>query len=1396
MAEIVGTSGDDTLEGTSGDDVINGDAGNDILVGYDGDDTLIGGDGYDTFYGGLGVDTYDGGDGYDTVNFAYINGTSAQILIDDMVVDAGAGTATFSGITETFTGIEQFYLGDGDDTFVGSAGDDFVYGNAGVDNLSGGDGNDTFIGGDGNDYLKGGDGIDALYGDAGNDTLLGGAGGDDLWGGDGDDYLEGGEGRDYIYAGAGNDVIAVTSWGDEAYDSISGGDGIDTLLIGSLPDDLIYYFYFSLNGVERIEAAFAENASAGNSVRIDLSGSLLRYNDISQIVSNAHDAETEHFDITIGMDSSVELDLSAWQFDANWNDLGPGGALGDHIYIYGDNDSETMIGSSMGDTIDGRDGDDTLRGGGGNDLLTGGYGDDRFEFASGDGNDTITDFSVSNDLIAIDGRSESEVDAAFAARTTDGADTIIAFDDGDSIRLKGVAAGDLTRAQVILVPVSTEIPGDASSEATIIRGETFSSTIEDTSDSDWLRFSVSADEYFVMELSATEGWSSLSAGIRDSDGNLLSLSYSRLEQYIDYDADKQVFIFKHLPAGDYFLDLQASRATDYTIQARTLDDAYSANTLTSAHIALGETLESTFAFGSDRDWIGFDGAEGQILRFTLPAPSGGLDGYGIQLYDANGDYASGNTSTNPVTGEQYFTFEVPSTGHYFLGLYGSITQVFDVPYSVSMSGIVDIPADTGTSLSLTQAGVSVLEEFEVAGDSDWIAIDIAGPQTIRFTATGYETLYTNYIQLAFYDENGTFIGAGQTEYDSDGNPVGNGLLNADHAGRYYVAVSSSLDRAGFYSLSASPLEYGTPVPTSDGTSVFVGAPIYNSAAAVGLPGGLVATALILWDIDASTELSIGIVDPITDQQLSSVRLGVDGANVLATAMQSLDGGFAAAYILGDSDTYTSTLMVAFFDESGALTGDPVVLGAVTGAQGGLDQELGIVRNTDGSIGIATAVTTPDGGQIYVLDVARDGTVLTTTVVASVEGVSVSDPTLVLLETGERLVTWIERSTSGTAQHTSFIDPAGSANPGTRAGPDMAVPDDDAVVAAVDGGFAVLRSVGTHHELQLFDLDGAARGGPVSIGTIGGNAGTFDVLGMADGSIVTVTAGSWGTEINRFDSDGTLLGEMSHENGAGSDVHLTALSDTAFSVLFASNYSFQINTFDLPPVFNVLDGGAGAEHLSGSGAADYIQGFGANDMLDGLSGNDRLLGGDGSDHLLGGDGSDRLVGGAGSDKLLGGDGADTFVLAADGSTDTISDFDFRMDHLEIVKTSSIQDISDLTLTQDGRDLVITGEGLSVRLYDVSREALNNGHFVFVNDGDGFLATPQASTSAASAAVASQAKMDILVQLASDPEVATPMHDMTDDLTSHFVPHIDWYLDANDQWAITTGDDPGDAGWSLG
>jgi len=614
-----------------------------------------------------------------------------------------------------------------------------------------------------------------------------------------------------------------------------------------------------------------------------------------------------------------------------------------------------------------------------------------------------------------------------------------------------------------------------------------------------------------------------------------------------------------------------------------------------------------------------------------------------------------------------------------------------------------------------------------------------------------------------------------------------------------VAVEAGPSDIGSYNLTATPLDYGTPVYTSDGTSVFVGAPIYNSAAAVGLPGGLVATALILWDVDASTELSIGIVDPMTDQQLSSVPLGVDGANVLATAMQSLDGGFAAAYILGDSDTYTSTLMVAFFDESGALTGDPVVLGAVTGAQSGLDQELGIVRNTDGSIGIATAVATPDGGQIYVLDVARDGTVLTATVVASVEGASVSDPTLVLLETGERLVTWIERSASGTVQHTSFIDPAGSANPGTRAGPDMAVPDDDAVVAAVDGGFAVLRSMGTHHELQLFDLDGAARGGPVSIGTIGGNAGTFDVLGMGDGSIVTVTAVPWGTEINRFDSDGTLLGEMTYGNGLGSDVHLTALSDTAFSVLFASNYRFQINTFDLPPVFNVLDGGAGAEHLSGSGAADYIQGFGANDMLDGLSGNDSLLGGDGSDHILGGDGSDRLVGGAGADKLLGGHGADTFVLAADGSTDTISDFDFRMDHLEIVKTASIQDISDLTLTQDGRDLVITGEGLSVRLYNVSQEALTAHHIVFV-EGDSFLAVPESTgagaVAAASTPVSSPAKLDVIMQLAAVPEAAQPVHTMDMDLPDHWGPNGDPYVDVHDPWLAMTTDDSGHAGWLLG
>jgi Ca2+-binding RTX toxin-like protein len=128
-----------------------------------------------------------------------------------------------------------------DETFFGNEGDDTLLGGAGSDALHGDEGDDALSGGEGDDFLAGGDGDDTLTGGAGGDLAFGGAGDDRIEGGAGHDALQGGPGADTILGGGGNDVIDGTFtsglvFGDvdeDAGDVIDGGDGDDTIRVGS-----------------------------------------------------------------------------------------------------------------------------------------------------------------------------------------------------------------------------------------------------------------------------------------------------------------------------------------------------------------------------------------------------------------------------------------------------------------------------------------------------------------------------------------------------------------------------------------------------------------------------------------------------------------------------------------------------------------------------------------------------------------------------------------------------------------------------------------------------------------------------------------------------------------------------------------------------------------------------------------------------------------------------------------------------------------------------------------------------------------------------------------------------------------------------------------------------------
>ena len=233
---LTGGVGNDSITGGLGDDQVSGDAGNDTLVGDAGDDTLQGGDGNDWLGGYAGNDSVDGGAGddklvatTDTGNDVYVGGSGLDsvdytgrlvgltITLDDTANDGATGETDNVG-----SDLESIVGGNAADVITGDDSARSLYGQAGNDTLTGGGAADKLFGGAGNDSLTGGAGDDSVWGNDGNDALIGGDDADLLEGGLGNDAYNGGDGRDRLIA-----------LGGGAYDSLTGGDGLDSFWLDS-----------------------------------------------------------------------------------------------------------------------------------------------------------------------------------------------------------------------------------------------------------------------------------------------------------------------------------------------------------------------------------------------------------------------------------------------------------------------------------------------------------------------------------------------------------------------------------------------------------------------------------------------------------------------------------------------------------------------------------------------------------------------------------------------------------------------------------------------------------------------------------------------------------------------------------------------------------------------------------------------------------------------------------------------------------------------------------------------------------------------------------------------------------------------------------------------------------
>ena len=427
-ADVIGTTGADTLKGTTVAQIVDGKAGNDTLTGGGGHDTFVvrAGDGNDTITDFMGSnpgpwlvaaesDTIRfSGAGMTAANMRILQSGENVVLSFDGVANTQVTLAKVpAGMLDNHAGAAYGFVFDGQ-TAVTDSFDMMVPGTtmsqvakanhvtfltddantvSGLDNSA-----DVINGQGGNDTLSGKSGNDVLRGDAGNDKLDGGLGDDVLVGGAGSDTLIGGGGSDTaVYSGLFADYSITTSGATSTIKdlkpTVTGDDGTDTL-----------------TGITKLQ--FADRV-----VTLETSSTI---------------TGTAGNDVLTGKDSV--------------NDVIKGGAGDDTLRgLSGD---DVLQGDAGNDQLFGDAGNDRLIGGAGIDILNGGAGSDTFVLSRGMNVDVVSGFEDGADKLDLSAFGFKGIaDLTSKVQSTGPTTLFVDFGGGDQLHLFGI--GKLTADNVI-----------------------------------------------------------------------------------------------------------------------------------------------------------------------------------------------------------------------------------------------------------------------------------------------------------------------------------------------------------------------------------------------------------------------------------------------------------------------------------------------------------------------------------------------------------------------------------------------------------------------------------------------------------------------------------------------------------------------------------------------------------------------------------------------------------------------------------------------------------------------------------------------------------------------------------------------------------------------------------
>jgi hypothetical protein len=418
-------SGGDTVRGGTSHNVITTNGGADTVIGLAGNNTIKTGDGADTIQFGTfanltASDTIDGGAGTDTLSF-----TAAADA------DFTSSTTLLNGVTNveaySFTGLDAADTVTINDTIMNSNAvtlsfTSAVSGTANVVNASG--------------VLNSSNTVNFTDSSTGTTTY------------------SVGNGIDNVTLNAGADIVTVSvSSYLSASDSINGGAGTDILNIdingGASAAAIVTVGATQLAALSSVETMNVDD-NAATYIGLTLTDAVVDANATSQALSVvAADAA--------GIASSALVTIDA------------SGVTNTAVL--------TLTGGAAVDTISGGAGSDEIQGNGGNDALSGGAGSDDFNYAAtGNGVDTISDFSWGTSATTVD-----QIDINAMTFTVSGSFDLVVTDatafaaDEDVVALVATTYADLAAVDTAYEARST-VASAADDDLIVLWQDTFGKT--------------------------------------------------------------------------------------------------------------------------------------------------------------------------------------------------------------------------------------------------------------------------------------------------------------------------------------------------------------------------------------------------------------------------------------------------------------------------------------------------------------------------------------------------------------------------------------------------------------------------------------------------------------------------------------------------------------------------------------------------------------------------------------------------------------------------------------------------------------------------------------------------------------------------------------------------------